>query len=86
MILHNSLKRRFSREIPGGLNYRVSLLTLLMSLTAAFSLLCGAAALTLGAGGVLSLTILFLMAPTHTVGGVNYADAWHFGLTWRAVG
>jgi uncharacterized membrane protein len=40
-----------------------------------------AAAFALGACGILSLTIQFLMAPTHTIGGVNYADVWHTTLT-----
>jgi hypothetical protein len=40
-----------------------------------------AAAIALGAVGVLSLTIQFLMAPTHTIEGVNYADVWHVALT-----
>lgn len=40
-----------------------------------------AASIALGAVGVLSLTIQFLMAPTHTIGGINYADAWHLSLT-----
>ena len=31
--------------------------------------------------GLLTLTIQFLMAPTHTIGGVNYADVWHTALT-----
>jgi len=31
--------------------------------------------------GVLSLTIQFFMAPTHTWGGVNYADAFHATMT-----
>ena len=31
--------------------------------------------------GVLCLTIQFLMAPTHTWGGVNYADAFHATMT-----
>ena len=30
---------------------------------------------------VLTLTIQFIMAPTHTIGGVNYADVWHVALT-----
>lgn len=30
--------------------------------------------------GLLTLTIQFLMAPTHTIGGVNYADVWHTAL------
>jgi hypothetical protein len=40
-----------------------------------------AAAIALAAVGVLSLTIQFLMAPTHTLGGVNYANVWHTTLT-----
>jgi hypothetical protein len=40
-----------------------------------------AAAIALAAAGALSLTIQFLMAPTHTIGGVNYADVWHTTLT-----
>jgi hypothetical protein len=40
-----------------------------------------AAAIALGATGLLTLTIQFLMAPTHTIGGVNYADVWHTALT-----
>jgi hypothetical protein len=40
-----------------------------------------AAAIALGACGLLALTIQFLMAPTHTIGGVNYADVWHASLT-----
>jgi hypothetical protein len=39
-----------------------------------------AAAIALAAVGVLSLTIQ-LMAPTHTLGGVNYANVWHTTLT-----
>jgi hypothetical protein len=31
--------------------------------------------------GLLSLTIQFLMAPTHTIGGINYANVWHTTLT-----
>lgn len=41
-----------------------------------------AAAIALGATGGLSLTIQFLMAPTHTLNGINYADAWHTTLTF----
>ncbi len=37
----------------------------------------GPAAIALTACGALALAIQFLMAPTHTIGGVNYADAWH---------
>ncbi|MDI6770242.1 MAG: hypothetical protein QMD04_11285 [Anaerolineales bacterium] len=40
-----------------------------------------AAAIALGASGHLTLTIQFLMAPTHTIGGINYADVWHAALT-----
>ena len=40
-----------------------------------------AAAIALGAVGLLALTIQFIMAPTHTIGGVNYADVWHTALT-----
>jgi hypothetical protein len=40
-----------------------------------------AAAAALGATGVLTLTVQFLMAPTHTIGSVNYADVWHVTLT-----
>jgi len=36
-----------------------------------------AAAIALALTGMLVLTIQFLMAPTHTIAGVNYADAWH---------
>ncbi|MBN2146158.1 MAG: hypothetical protein JW726_02175 [Anaerolineales bacterium] len=41
-----------------------------------------AAAIALGAVGLLTLTIQFLMAPTHTIGGINYADVWHATLTF----
>jgi surface polysaccharide O-acyltransferase-like enzyme len=40
-----------------------------------------AAAIALGACGLLALTIQFMMAPTHTIGGINYADVWHVALT-----
>ncbi len=40
-----------------------------------------AAAIALGASGLLALTIQFMMAPTHTFGGINYADVWHVALT-----
>ncbi len=40
-----------------------------------------AAAFALWASGLLTLTIQFLMQPTHTIGGVNYADAWHITLS-----
>lgn len=45
-----------------------------------------ATAIALGACGVLSLTIQFLMAPTHTINGINYADVWHVVLTLTGVG
>lgn len=41
----------------------------------------GIAAIALAAVGLLTLTIQFLMAPTHTIEGFNYADAWHVSLT-----
>ncbi len=41
-----------------------------------------AAAIAMGACGLLALTIQFLMAPTHTIGGINYADVWHITLTF----
>jgi len=44
-----------------------------------------AAAIALGAVGLLTLTIQFLMAPTHTIGGVNYADVWHIAFTITGV-
>jgi hypothetical protein len=40
-----------------------------------------AAAISLVAAGLLSLTIQFMMAPTHTINGFNYADVWHAALT-----
>jgi hypothetical protein len=40
-----------------------------------------AAAIALVASGVLFLTIQFIMAPTHTITGVNYADVWHLALS-----
>jgi hypothetical protein len=45
-----------------------------------------AAAIALGACGLLSLGIQFLMAPTHTIGGINYADVWHTALTLIGTG
>jgi len=36
-----------------------------------------AAPIALAACGLLFLTIQFIMAPTHTISGVNYADVWH---------
>jgi hypothetical protein len=40
-----------------------------------------AASIALAATGLLTLTIQFVMAPTHTIGGINWADAWHISLT-----
>jgi hypothetical protein len=40
-----------------------------------------AAAIALVATGLLTMTIQFIMAPTHTMGGFNYADVWHTALT-----
>ncbi len=40
-----------------------------------------AAAAAMGVCGLLSLTIQYWMAPTHTLGGVNYSDEWHLALT-----
>jgi hypothetical protein len=40
-----------------------------------------AAAIALGLTGLLTMTIQFLMAPTHTIGGINYANVWHTALT-----
>ena len=40
-----------------------------------------AVAIALGVVGLLTLIIQFLMAPTHTIRGVNYADVWHAALT-----
>jgi hypothetical protein len=41
-----------------------------------------ASAIALLAVGLLALTIQFLMAPTHTVAGNNYADIWHTALSF----
>jgi hypothetical protein len=40
-----------------------------------------AVAFILASTGFLTLTIQFLMAPTHTIGSINYADAWHLTLS-----
>ena len=40
-----------------------------------------AAAIALAATGLLTLTVQFLMAPTHSIGGINYADVWHATLS-----
>lgn len=42
----------------------------------------GAAALALIAVGILTLTIQYMMAPTHTIAGINYADVWHYTMTF----
>jgi hypothetical protein len=36
--------------------------------------------------GLLTLTIQFWMAPTHTIGGINYADVWHVILSLLGIG
>ncbi len=43
----------------------------------------GAAAIVMG---LLALTIQYWMAPTHTFGGVNYADAFHAAMTISGIG
>jgi len=43
-------------------------------------------AIVLVSSGLLTLTIQFLMAPTHTIGNINYADAWHMTLSIIGVG
>lgn len=43
-----------------------------------------AAAIALAACGLLVLAVPFVMSPTHTIDGVNYADAWR--LSMRALG
>ena len=40
-----------------------------------------AAAFSLIIVGVLTLTIQFMMAPTHIISGFNYADVWHVALS-----
>jgi hypothetical protein len=40
-----------------------------------------AASIALACTGVLTLGIQFMMAPTHTIGGINYSDVWHIALT-----
>lgn len=39
-----------------------------------------AAAITLALSGFLTLTVQYWAGPTHTIDGVNYADAWHHQL------
>jgi hypothetical protein len=41
----------------------------------------GVAAAAMAACGLLALSVQFVMAPTHTIGGVNYADVWHWALS-----
>lgn len=43
------------------------------------------AAISLGLTGLLTMTVQFIMAPTHTLSGVNYADLWHATLTVLAL-
>jgi hypothetical protein len=40
-----------------------------------------AAALAMAASGLLTLGIQFVMAPSHTISGINYADVWHLALS-----
>jgi hypothetical protein len=40
-----------------------------------------AAAIAMAASGLLTLGIQFIMAPTHTISGINYADVWHIALS-----
>jgi hypothetical protein len=40
-----------------------------------------AAAIAMVTSGLLVLTIQFIMAPTHTISGINYADIWHMALS-----
>jgi hypothetical protein len=40
-----------------------------------------AAAIAMAATGLLTLTIQFMMAPTHTINSVNYANVWHIALS-----
>ncbi len=40
-----------------------------------------ASAIAMEASGLLVLTIQFIMAPTHTIDGFNYADVWHIALS-----
>lgn len=44
-----------------------------------------ASAIALGLTGLLTLTVQFVMAPTHTWNGINYADVWHTALTAMAL-
>lgn len=45
-----------------------------------------AAAIAISASGMLTLTIQFIMVPTHTINGINYANIWHFALTMIGIG
>lgn len=38
------------------------------------------------ATGLLTLTIQFFMAPTHSINGINYADIWHVALSMLGMG
>jgi hypothetical protein len=41
-----------------------------------------AASIALIATGILALTVQFIMAPTHTISGFNYANVWHAALSF----
>jgi hypothetical protein len=45
-----------------------------------------AAAITLMLGGVMTFTIQYMVGSTHTWGGVNYGDAFHFSMTLIGIG
>lgn len=45
-----------------------------------------ALAIVLASTGVLTLTVQFLMAPTHTIGSINYADVWRVTLSLLGAG
>ncbi|MBA4384417.1 MAG: hypothetical protein C0410_06750 [Anaerolinea sp.] len=45
-----------------------------------------AAAFSLMIVGLLTLTIQFMMAPTHTIDGINYSNVWHLVLSIIGVG
>ena len=45
-----------------------------------------AAGLATVACGALTLTIQFVMAPTHTINGINYSDVWHTVLSLLGIG
>lgn len=43
-------------------------------------------AIMLTSTAILTLTIQFLMAPTHTINAINYADVWHLTLSLLGIG